>query len=266
MPKRITVDENGLVVAVQFVPERTATPGTKDWKTEGGRNWKGLSTFKWKPSKGPTPDFSAAGVARRSEQEKRRRAEEKRRREKEKPRRVVEREARRAKAISRGRRRTEQERRAVERLTAFKEAYALGMDAIRASPPDYPLAIAAFSKAYRIDPRRKVRPGEQPNPGLFEVPTRLAAAYRLNGQPHKARKMYEWVLEHFDNRFARMGLATVHADEGRHAEALRLYESVLADDPNNRYALRGVARTLAKLGRNEEAREAYRRALLAASD
>lgn len=79
-----------------------------------------------------------------------------------------------------------------------------------------------------------MRPGRKPDPGLFEVPTRLAAAYRLNGQPYEAQKMCEWVLEHHD----KVGLATVHEDEGKHVKALRLYESVLADDPQNRYALK----------------------------
>ena len=40
-------------------------------------------------------------------------------------------------------------------------------------------------------------------------------------------KMYEWVLEHHDNRFARVGLAAVHEDNGEHVKALRLYKSVL---------------------------------------
>jgi tetratricopeptide (TPR) repeat protein len=79
-------------------------------------------------------------------------------------------------------------------MTNFEEAYALGVTTSKASPPNYPLAIVAFSKAYRLDPRRKVKPGSKPDPGLFEVPTRLAAAYRLNGQLDKAQKMYEWVL------------------------------------------------------------------------
>ena len=249
MPRRIKVDEHGLVVAVEFVPERTAAPPTKGRKSGGGRSRRRMLNLEWEPSKGPTPDYSAAGLARRREEEERRRTEAQ--------------EARRARAISRDRRRTEEESRAVERLTAVEEAYALGMDAIKTSPPNYPLAIAAFSKAYRLDPRRKVRAGQKPVPGLFEVPTRLAAAYRQNGQHYEARKMYEWVLEHHDNRFARVGLAAVHADEGRHAKALGLYESVLADDPNNRYAWRGAARALGSLGRSEEAREAYGKALLA---
>ena len=251
MPKRITVDENGLVVAVEDVPEGTIPSSAKGQKTGAGRKWKRMPSFEWEPSKGPTPDYSAAGRARQREEEKRRRARQQ--------------EALRAGAISRDRKKTEEERRAVEWLTDFEEAYALGISASKASPPNYPLAIAAFSKAYRLDPRRKVRAGQKPDPGLFEVPTRLAAAYRLNKQPHEAQKMYEWVLEHHDNRFARVGLAAVHGDEGRHTKALRLYESVLADDPHNRYALRGLARTLANLGRRKEAREAYEKALRASN-
>ena len=157
------------------------------------------------------------------------------------------------------RRRTEEGLRAVEQVTDFDEAYTLGVAASKGSPPNYAVAIAAFRKAYRLDTRRKVRSGRKPDPGLFEVPTRLAAAYRLNGQRYEAQKMYEWVLERHDNRFARVGLAAVHEDSGKHVQALKLYESVLADDPHNAYALRGVARTLGNLGRGEEAIEAYRK-------
>jgi tetratricopeptide (TPR) repeat protein len=153
----------------------------------------------------------------------------------------------------------------VERITDFEKAYALGVTASKASPPNYPLAIVAFSKAYRLDPRRKVKPGRKPDPGLFEVLTRLAAAYRLNGQLYEAQKMYEWVLEHHDNRFARVGLAAVHEDNGEHVKALGLYKLVLNQHPDNVYALRGVAKTLANLGRSEEAREAYEKARRASS-
>ncbi len=134
------------------------------------------------------------------------------------------------------------------------------MAASKASSPDYAVAIAAFKKAYKRDPRRKVRSGKNPDPGLFEVPTRLAAAYRLNGQLYEAQKMYEWVLERQDSRFARVGLAAVHEDNRKHVQALKLYESVLDRHPRDPYALRGAARTLASLGRAEEATEAYERA------
>ncbi len=133
------------------------------------------------------------------------------------------------------------------------------MAASKASSPDYAVAIAAFKKAYKRDPRRKVRSGKNPDPGLFEVPTRLAAAYRLNGQLYEAQKMYEWVLERQDSRFARVGLAAVHEDNRKHVQALKLYESVLDRHPRDPYALRGAARTLASLGRAEEATEAYER-------
>ncbi len=72
--------------------------------------------------------------------------------------------------------------------------------------------------------------------------------------------MYEWVLDRHDSPAARVGLAAVHEDDGKHVQALRLYESVLADHPGDAYALRGVARTLANLGRGEEAVEAYTKA------
>ena len=87
--------------------------------------------------------------------------------------------------------------------TDFEEAYALGVAASKAPSPNYAVAIAAFKRAYTLDPRRRVSPGRKPDPGLFEVPTRLAAVYRLNGQAYEAQKMYEWVLSRYDSRFAR---------------------------------------------------------------
>lgn len=242
------VDENGLVVAVESVPERTDLPSYTGKKARAKKRRGPAPYFEWKQYTGPTvaSEYSAAAIARRLAKDKRRPA-------KEKAARVGEAEERR--------RRLGEELRGVERLTDFEKAYDLGITASKASPPNYPLAIAAFSKAYRLDPRRKVKPGRKPDAVLFEVPTRLAAAYRLNGQLYEAQTMYEWVLERHDNRFARVGLAAVHEDNGKHVQALRLYESVLDRYPRNAYALRGLARTLASLGRGEEAREAHEKAL-----
>lgn len=246
MPRRITVDENGLVVAVESVPERMGSPSSKG-STRGMARKKRRRTpnFEWNPSTGQTTaDYSASGLARRRARESRR---------------AKEGAAQQAEAVARARRQAE-EVRAVAHLTDFEEVYVLGVNASKGSPPNFPLAIAAFSKAYRLDPRRKVKPGAKPDPGLFEVPTRLAAAYRLNKQPYQAQKMYEWVLEHHDSQFARVGLAAVYEDKGKHVQALKLYQSVLNRNPDNRFALRGVARTLANLGRDEEASKAYKKA------
>lgn len=198
--------------------------------------------------------YQKAEQARRSESARFRLAQE------DKVRRQVAEEQARKKAAEKARRKTEKELRALEELTGFEEIYALGIAASKASSPNYVVAIAAFKKAYRLDPRRKVRPGRKPNPGLFEVPTRLAAAYRSNGQLYEAQRTYEWVLEHQDSRFAKVGLAAVYEDNRKHVQALELYESVLDRYPTDAYALRGVARTMASLGRVEEATDAYERA------
>ncbi len=196
---------------------------------------------------------------RRQAEERRRRAEGRRRRQEERRRRAKEEEVR-LRAAEAAWRRTAEELRAVEQLTDFEEAYALGVAASKASVPNYPLAIAALKKAYRLDPRKRIRRGENPDPGLFEVPTRLAAVYRLSGRRYEAEKMYKWVLDRQDSRFARVGLAAVLEDNSKHSQALMLYEGVLDRHPNDSYALRGVARTLANLGRIEDAVEAYKRA------
>ncbi len=62
--------------------------------------------------------------------------------------------------------------RKVEVTTSFEEARNMGIEAPGSESPNYPLAIAAFKKAYELDPRRKLRPGETPPSGLFEIPTR----------------------------------------------------------------------------------------------
>ncbi len=196
---------------------------------------------------------------RQQAEERRRRIEGRRKRQEERHLRAKDEEAR-LRAAEAAWRRTAEELRAVEQLTDFEEAYALGVAASKASVPNYPLAIAALKKAYRLDPRKRIRRGENPDPGLFEVPTRLAAVYRLSGRRYEAEKMYKWVLDRQDSRFARVGLAAVLEDNSKHSQALMLYEGVLDRHPNDSYALRGVARTLANLGRIEDAVEAYKRA------
>lgn len=153
-----------------------------------------------------------------------------------------------------------EELRRVEAMTSFEEARLTGIAASDRDPPNYLLAIAAFRKAYCIDPRRKLKPGSRPHPGLFEVPTRLARVYRKSGHLDQAQKTYEWILEHHDGTHAKVGLAAVYEDKRRHSIALRLYEEVLDQDPRDSAALRGKARTLASLDRIEEAVETYNRA------
>lgn len=58
-----------------------------------------------------------------------------------------------------------------------------------------------------------------------------------------------------------MGLAAVQEEFGLHAEALTLYEEVLARNPHDSFALRGMAKVLSSLGRYKEAVEAYQKAV-----
>ncbi len=227
-----TIDKNGNVVFLESDGRPRAPVEVKtrtNRKSPTGRGKTGAN----KRRKG-TPD---AKERRREEQEK----------------------AAQIRAVEEASKREEEKFAAVEQLTDFAEAHALGLDASNAPSPDYPLAIAAFKKAYRLDPRRKVRSGEKPDPGLFEVPTKIAAAYRLNGQFHEAQKMCEWVLGHYDSRIARMELATLHEVNCKRSEALKVYKELVHSDPHDMRALRGVARMSDKLGRGVEAREAYDR-------
>ena len=271
---RYTIDQNGNVVFLQsdgsprapleVTPRTNSKSPTGRGKTGANERQKVTPKVKWKPK--VTTGFSAA--ARRRAQEERRRQEQER--------------ADQARAAKEASKREEEKLAAVEQLTDFAEAHALGVAASSAPSPDYPLAIAAFKKAYRLDPRRKVRSGSKPEPGLFEVPMKLAAAYRLNGQFHESQKMYEWVLKHHDSRIARTELAAVreerlalaavraarekglalaaeHEVNCKRSEALKLYKELVRSDPHDTSALRGVARMLDKLGRGVEAREAYDR-------
>ncbi len=195
MPIRVVVDQNGLVVSVDDGPERTAPPsstGSVGGKTGANKKRKGKPKVKWSPKR--TTGFSAA-ARRRVQQERSRQEQEK---------------AAQIRAAEEAMRQAEEKFAAVEQLTDFDEAHALGVAASNASSPDHPLAIAAFKKAYRLDPRRKVKSGRKPEPGLFEVPMKLAAAYKRNGQFYESQKMYEWVLKHHDSRIAKAELAAVH--------------------------------------------------------
>lgn len=159
-------------------------------------------------------------------------------------------EAKRAEAArkrERERARPEDLRR-IESLTSFEEARAVGRAARNARHPDYVLAVAALRKAFKLAPQRR---------GIL---TELAATYRASSQLEKAEKLYLWILDNHPNSAARVGLAAVYGDQGKHVKALKLYEEVLAREPGNPYALRGIARAYSDLGRHDEAAEAYEEA------
>ena len=104
--------------------------------------------------------------------------------------------------------------REIEGIEGFEEARALGIlyaggtkggtsysAGQGAVGIDRELAVAAFRRAYSIDPRRRTKAGgERLDPGLFEVPTRLGGVYRAMGEPDEAAKVYRWVLSHHDSR------------------------------------------------------------------
>lgn len=136
--------------------------------------------------------------------------------------------------------------RKAEGLTNFEEAFALGVEAKESR--DYPLAIAAFRQAFRLDKSRR------------DVIVRLAAVHRANKEPEEARRLYEWVLEREENRAARVGLAAIHRDRKKPLEACALYKKILSENPRDRHALVGLAAALADLGLREQAAQAFRRA------
>ncbi len=155
--------------------------------------------------------------------------------------------------------------REVEAITQYRDAYNLGVATSKVYPPNYALAEMAFKRAWELDPKKRfqeaVSSGSRMDPKLFEVPTRLARVYRGMGALDRARRIYEWVLKHVDDRYAMVGLAAVQEESGLHAEALELYEVVLSWIPRDSFALRGRAKVLRSLGRIEESVEAYRKAV-----
>lgn len=83
--------------------------------------------------------------------------------------------------------------RRVEELTSFAEAFGLAVAAKQGPRPDYPLAIAAFQRAFVLDRSH------------LDIIVRLAATHRANGDLGEAERLYGWVLEREDNRAARVG-------------------------------------------------------------
>lgn len=85
--------------------------------------------------------------------------------------------------------------RGVEAMTSYREAYNLGVATSKHSRRNYPLAEAAFKKAWELGPKKRFR--EQVSSRstidlkLVDVPTRLARVYRGTGQLDQAQKTYE---------------------------------------------------------------------------
>lgn len=136
----------------------------------------------------------------------------------------------------------------VEGLNSFVEARSLGVAARGGRHPNYPLAIAAFRRAFELDRRR------------YDVLTMLAATYRAYKQPMKAEKVYRWLLNREESMVAKTGLAAVYADMGKPVKARELYEEVLHREPANSYALMGLGRTLYQLGFPEQAAKTFEKA------
>jgi tetratricopeptide (TPR) repeat protein len=132
-----------------------------------------------------------------------------------------------------------------EALTSFEEALALGVTA--KEERNYPLAIAAFRQAFRLDRRRR------------DVILRLATTHRANKEPEEARRLYEWVLEREESPAALVGLAAVHRDQRQPLEACALYKKALFRRPDDRHALAGLAGALSDLGLREHAARTFRK-------
>lgn len=158
----------------------------------------------------------------------------------------------RARVWTKRRLRRKQNLRRVDSLTSFDEARSLAVAAKEASSPDYELAIAAFRKAFMLDPSRK---------GIL---VSLAATYRADRHLSKAEKLYAWILEHKGGTAAQIGLAAVYRDMKRPEEACKLYKSVLHERPDDLYALKGIAGVYSDLGFTEKAVETYEKAVASA--
>ncbi|WP_332745617.1 tetratricopeptide repeat protein [Hydrogenophaga sp.] len=126
-------------------------------------------------------------------------------------------------------------------------------------------AISAATKA--IDPMREVR---EARASFDSTPTaqnqmRLASALLEVGEPHEAAEQYEACL---NGPFAhdaeiRFGTAKAFVECQRHAEALRLLESLRQERPDFRSEAVSllIARSLAGMGRSSEARQEFENAV-----
>jgi tetratricopeptide (TPR) repeat protein len=138
-----------------------------------------------------------------------------------------------------------------------------------AQSPENPVYLAALARALSWSPATRGEASRRFVEALRYDPTSVEVvvgyADLLSWTPgtrDSAGALYRRVLSRRpDEPRARVGLANLLAWEGKPAQALRSYDSVLADLPDNVDALRGRGGALNQLGRHGEAMGALQRAL-----
>ena len=99
--------------------------------------------------------------------------------------------------------------------------------------------------------------------GLLTLPVRLwAVLNQMQGRHRQAINLYQWLLSLSPrSRALLMRLAVTLTQSGLEDAALQTYEELLAIDPNHLGALRKLARLAMKRGNDPQARQCFERIL-----
>ena len=127
----------------------------------------------------------------------------------------------------------------------YKELFQIGMASKETG--DYQLAIKALEKAISI----------KRSPYALAA---LAASYRGIGDLERAEAIYREILACSNDSFAKVGLAAVLKDKGRHKESEGLLTDTLRDDNSNIFALRTMGSVQNKKRNRQESKDYFKKA------
>ena len=130
----------------------------------------------------------------------------------------------------------------ISEISRYKEAFEVGMAA--KEDGDHMLAILALEKSvsYKRSPYALAA---------------LAATYRAVGDLERAEAIYREILACSNDSFAKVGLAAVLKDKGRHLEAEGLLSDTLEEEGSNTFALRTMGSVQGKKRNRQESKECF---------
>ena len=158
----------------------------------------------------------------------------------------IEADLQRRAADERARRRAEEIQTALA-AAGYNELMAVGVSARKRR--QYDLAIAAFTRAVEL------------RPASVYAWNALGATYRHSGKLARAQESYRRALALGENPVSLVGLGAVERDLRNYDEAVRIYDTVLLDNPDDAFALNGIGGVYADMGKLREAEDCFKRAL-----
>lgn len=144
-------------------------------------------------------------------------------------------------------RRRAEEIQAALAAAGYNELMAVGMSARKRR--QYDLAIAALSRAVEL------------RPASVYAWNALGGSYRHSGKLARAQESYRRALALGENPASLVGLGAVERDLGHYEEAVRLYDTVLLNNPDDAFALNGIGGVYTDMGKLREAEDCFQRAL-----